>query len=176
MSTTDTAASNEASTDTAPDAQAQTQPGGDDRGEQKPEMSIEDYKSALEKARREAAKYRTERNELRPLADKAREAEEASKSDLQKAQERIAALEAEKHASIVAATRAEVASKHGVPVELVTGDDEEAMVASAAALESFVEQRLANQVKPHLPHVSAVGRDSGRGVDRDAQARQILGL
>lgn len=162
-------------TDTTAAQASQTQPASEANGEQKPEMTIEDYKSALDKARKEAAKYRTERNELRPLADKAREAEEAGKSELQKAQERIAALEAEKHASVLAATRAEIASKHGIPPELVSGEDEESMAASAAAVVAFVEKRLADQGKPHLPYVAAVGRDSS-GADRDAQARAILGL
>lgn len=141
----------------------------------KQEMTIEDYKSALDKARKEAAKYRTERNELRPLAQKAKEAEEAGKSELQKAQERIAALEAEKQATILAATRAELAAKHGVPADLIAGADEDSMVESAAALAAFVEKRLAEKAQPHLPAVGSVGRDSG-GSDRDAQARAILGL
>lgn len=70
------------------------------------EMSVEEYKAALAQARREAAKYRTERNELKPLAAKAKEIEEAGKSELEKAQERIAALEAEKRTSEQAALRA----------------------------------------------------------------------
>lgn len=56
-------------------------------------MTIEDYKSALDKVRREAAKYRKENKELRPLAQRAKEAEEAGKSELLKVQERIAVLE-----------------------------------------------------------------------------------
>ncbi len=46
-------------------------------------------------------RYRTENKELRPLAERAKEAEEAGKSELQKAQERIAALEAEKQESVL---------------------------------------------------------------------------
>ncbi|MBU5625305.1 hypothetical protein [Corynebacterium amycolatum] len=45
-------------------------------------MTIEDYKSALDKVRREAAKYCTENKELRPLAQRSKEAEEAGKSEL----------------------------------------------------------------------------------------------
>ena len=50
-------------------------------------------------------RYRTENKELRPIAERAKEAEEAGKSELQKAQERIAALEAEKQGSVLAAAR-----------------------------------------------------------------------
>lgn len=140
-----------------------------------PEMTVEDYKAALAKARKEAAKYRTERNELRPLADKARQLEEASKTELERAQERIAALEAEKQASELAALRAQVASKHGLPVDVIAGDDEEAMEASAAAIAAVVEKRLTENNQPRLPYVQAVGRE-GTEDDRDATARAILGL
>ncbi|MGJ4070645.1 hypothetical protein ACN4DJ_05825 [Corynebacterium macclintockiae] len=163
-------------TDSTPDATPQAEPARQDHSEaDKPEMTIEDYKSALEKVRKEAARYRTENKELRPLAERAKEAEEAGKSELQKAQERIAALEAEKQESVLAAARAELSAKHGVPADLIFGEDPEAMERSAASLASFVDKRVAEQGTPHLPPVGSVGRASG-GNDRDAQAREILGL
>lgn len=175
MSTNEAAADVPAS-DSTPDAPAQAEPAREDHGaEEKQEMTIEDYKSALEKVRREAAKYRTENKELRPLAERAKESEEAGKSELQKAQERIAALEAEKQASVLAAARAELAAKHGIPGELISGDDAESMAESAAAIAAYVDKRLGESAKPSLPVVESVGRSSG-GVDRDSQARAILGL
>ncbi|QNQ90696.1 hypothetical protein GP475_08645 [Corynebacterium poyangense] len=51
-------------------------------------MTLEDYKNALTKARQEAAKYRTQRNELRPLAAKYREIEEANKTAAEKQTEK----------------------------------------------------------------------------------------
>lgn len=162
--------------DTAADEAAQAEPARQvDGAEEKQEMTIEDYKSALEKVRREAAKYRTENKELRPLAQRAKEAEEAGKSELQKAQERIAALEAEKQESLLAAKRAELSAKFGIPGELISGDDAESMAASAEAVAAYVDKRLGESAKPTLPTVESVGRSSG-GMDRDAQARAILGL
>ena len=146
-----------------------------ERGE-KSEMSVEEYKAALATARREAAKYRTERNELKPLAAKAKEIEEAGKSELEKAQERIAALEAEKRESEQAALRARLAADAGVPAELIAGGTEEEMTASAAALKSFVDEKLAEAGGPKLPAVGAVGRDGGSAIDKDAEARRILGI
>ena len=93
MSTNEAAADVPAS-GSMPNAPAQAEPAREDHGaEEKQEMTIEDYKSALDKVRREAAKYRTENKELRPLAQRAKEAEEAGKSELLKVQERIAVLE-----------------------------------------------------------------------------------
>lgn len=143
---------------------------------EKGEMSVEEYKAALATARREAAKYRTERNELKPLAQKAKEIEEAGKSELEKAQERIAALEAEKRTSEQAALRARLAADAGVPPELIAGGTEEEMTASAAALKSFVEKALSEAGGPKLPAVGAVGRDGGSAIDKDAEARRILGI
>ena len=83
---TNEAAANVPASDSTPDTPAQAEPAREDHGaEEKQEMTIEDYKSVLEKVRREAAKYRTENKELRPLAQCSKEVEEAGKSDLQKA-------------------------------------------------------------------------------------------
>ena len=85
MSTNEAAVDVPAS-DSMPNTPAQAEPARENHGaEEKQEMTIEDYKSALEKVRREAAKYRTGNKELRPLAQRAKEAEEAGKSELQKA-------------------------------------------------------------------------------------------
>ena len=155
------------------------EPQGESKGEQvagdaaddKPEMPREDLLAALAKSRRQAAKYRVERNELRPLADKARELEEAGKSELQKAQERIAALEAEKQAGELEAERLQIAAKHGLPAELVTGADAEAMESMASALAAYVGEKLEEKSKPRFPVVKAVGRESG-GIDPDARVEK----
>lgn len=68
MSTNEAAADAQA-VDSTPDAQAQAEPARETHGaEEQQEMTIEDYKSALETVRREAAKYRTKNKELRPLS------------------------------------------------------------------------------------------------------------
>lgn len=175
MSTNEAPADAQA-TDSTPDEAAQAEPARPDSGaEEQQEMTIEDYQSALEKVRKEAARYRTENKELRPQVEKAREAEQASRSELLKAQERMAALEAEKLASELAATRAELSAKFGIPGELISGGDAESMNASAEAVAAYVEKRVEDAMKPNSIYVSSVGRSS-ESTDRDSRARAILGL
>ncbi|MBC6763206.1 MULTISPECIES: hypothetical protein [Corynebacterium] len=105
MSTNEAAADVPAS-DSTPDAPAQAEPARENHGaEEKQEMTIEDYKSALDKVRREAAKHRTENKEPRPLAQRAKEGEEAGKSELQKAHMAQLGLEVARHESKATAPR-----------------------------------------------------------------------
>lgn len=92
----------------------------------------------------EAAKWKelARKNEARAKenADKAKrfdEIEEASKSELEKAQARIADLERATAEANAARTRSEIARTKGVPVELLTGTDEESLNAQADALLAF---------------------------------------
>lgn len=78
--------------------------------------------------------------ELEPVAAKAVELEEASKSELQKAQERAEAAEKALAAATATAARAEVAAAKGVPVALLSGDTREALEASADALLAFRDE------------------------------------
>lgn len=59
----------------------------------------------LEKVRRETAKYRTEDKELRPLSQRAKEAEETGKSELQKPHMAQLGLEVARHESKATAPR-----------------------------------------------------------------------
>lgn len=123
--------------------------------------------------RKEAAKYRNERNELKPLADKYADLEESKKSELEKAQERIAALEQEANAAKSQAVKAQVASETGVPIELLPDGDEESLRAHAERLVEWGSKSV-DASKPKAPHVPTVGREGGD--DRDAYARKILGI
>ena len=78
--------------------------------------------------------------ELEPVAAKAVELEEASKSELQKAQERAEAAERALADATATAVRAEVAAAKGVPVALLSGDTREALEASADALLAFRDE------------------------------------
>ena len=78
--------------------------------------------------------------ELEPVAAKAVELEEASKSELQKAQERAEAAERALAEATATAARAEVAAAKGVPVALLSGDTREALEASADALLAFRDE------------------------------------
>lgn len=157
------------------DEQQTPQPQGDGNADDSQDMSLDDYKSALASARKEAAKYRVKAKELQPLADKAREDEQAKKTELEKAQELIEQLQAEKLANQRDAIRAQLAAKFSVPAEVIVGDDEESMTSSAQKIADFVDSKLKEAGTPRLPIVKSPGRESD-GQDRDAIARQVLGI
>lgn len=104
------------------------------------------------------------------------EAEEARKSELQRAQEATARLEAElgdlKRKAELDAARARVAKKTGVPESLVTGDDEESMTEFAKAVAAFAKPDPA----PRMPGAGKFAGDGAAEPDaRLALARQMFG-
>ena len=113
----------------------------------------------VEKLRKEAAKYRNQAKELEPLAQKMRELEESKKTDLEKAHERIAELEADAAAAKTQAVRAQVAAANGVPVDLLPAQgDEEALTSAAQALVAWAKKQ--SPEKKPMPVSNAVGNDS----------------
>ena len=78
---------------------------------------------------------------LKQKADKLDEIDEKSKSDLQKATEKAAALEAElnglKKSEKIRAIREKVSSETGVPANFLTGETEEACTEQAKALDAW---------------------------------------
>lgn len=88
---------------------------------------------------RERSKF-SDYDELKAKAARLSELEEASKSELQKAQERAEAAEKALAAATVTAARAEVAAAKGVPLALLSGDTREALEASADALLAFRDE------------------------------------
>lgn len=89
---------------------------------------------------RERAKF-ADYEALKAKADKFDKAEEAAKSELQKAQEQAAAYKAQLDAKTrelaAAAARSKVSSETGVPANLLTGETEEACKAQAEALHAW---------------------------------------
>ena len=79
--------------------------------------------------------------EIKAKAAKFDEAEEANKSELQKAVERANNLEAElnglKKTEEVRQTREKIATETGIPAHLLTGDTEEACKAQAEAIKAY---------------------------------------
>lgn len=88
---------------------------------------------------RERSKF-SDYDELKAKAARLSELEEASKSELQKAQERAEAAERALADATATAARAEVAAAKGVPVALLSGDTKEALEASADALLAFRDE------------------------------------
>ena len=79
--------------------------------------------------------------EIKAKAAKFDEAEEANKSELQKAMERANNLEAElnglKKSEEIRQTRERIATETGIPANLLTGDTEESCKAQAEAIKAF---------------------------------------
>lgn len=114
---------------------------------------------------RERAKY-GDYEAIKAKADKLDQMEEASKSELQKATDRAAKLQAEldgmKKANEIRSMRDEVAKKTGLPVdmmEFLTGTDEEACMAQA--------KKLVERVKPSgFPTVKDSGETRTPGITK----------
>lgn len=90
-----------------------------------------------ERAARLIGKLRQEIEDLRPLATKAKELEDAQKSEQQRLMERAEAAESERRRLESAVHRLRIAAKNGIPEELaeLLGDgDEESLEARAKAL------------------------------------------
>ena len=103
---------------------------------EKPEMTIDDYKAALAEVRAEAAASRVELKELRPIAEKYKEIQDAEKTELQRAQE---ALEAERTRATqldVELKRAQALAKYGITEDNadLLGSDPEKFEANAKRL------------------------------------------
>lgn len=96
-------------------------------------------------------------DEIKAKADEYDKLEEANKSELQKASERIAALEAElgakNKAEEVRVIRDKVATEIGIPVNLLTGETEEACVEQANAIKAYAT--------PNYPTVKDAGEVTG---------------
>ena len=117
---------------------------------------------------REKAKYEGF-DELKAKAEKYDELEEANKSELQKASERVASLEAELESvrknEQIRAIRDKVATETGIPANLLTADTEEACAEQAKAIKEFAT--------PTYPNVRDAGELTGTSkVDTRTQFAQ----
>lgn len=127
--------------------QAQTPPeGGQEQPQEKaggePKLTYEQALAELERTRKEAAGYRVERNELRPLAEKFREQQEANKTEEQKTAEKLAALERENRKLQLQTVRATAATTAGVDAALLKGDSEEEITEHATAIKAAIDQAV----------------------------------
>lgn len=151
------------------DAGAQEASGTTDEAQQ--EKTPEFYERELKKARQDAAKYRTKYQEVRPLADKYKQHEEENKTELEKAQERIAELEKTNHEMSCQAAKSKISQETGVPADLIPDGDEETMAGFAERMSKWLDEKTASK-HSSLPRVGSAGVDSRDG--REAQARKLL--
>lgn len=96
-----------------------------------------------DRLQRERQKYAgmADYDQLKEKAGKYDELQEASKTELQKATERVTALQKEldgmKHEASVRTIRSKIAAEKGIPESLLTGDTEEACTQQADAILAF---------------------------------------
>lgn len=109
-----------------------------------------------ERLAREKAKYEGF-DEIKAKAEKYDSLEEANKSELQKASEKVASLEAElasrEKADKIRAIRDKVSAESGVPVNLLTADTEEDCIEQARAIKEYAT--------PNYPNVRDAGEVKG---------------
>lgn len=116
-----------------------------ENGNETPKTFTQEEVNAIvaERLDRERKKY-DGFDELKAKAAKFDEIEEANKSELQKANERAQALEAElsgmKKADAIRNLREKVAKETGVPANLLSGDDEDSCKAQAEAIKEYVNK------------------------------------
>lgn len=175
----DTPAHNDAENTATNPADPGGQEANQDRKEAKAgdgEMTLEDYKNALTKARQEAAKYRTQRNELRPLAAKYREIEEANKTAAEKQAEKIQALEAENRRMKLEAEKALIAQKFNLDPALIHGDNQQALEDHAQALRAVIDQAIqdAAGATPYAPTVPGERAGGAPATEADWLRNQLL--
>jgi hypothetical protein len=131
---------NDQQTEAAPEAEEQ----------QSEDLSPEALRKQLEKARKDAAGYRTKLRELEPIAAKAKELEDAQKSEAQKLTERAELAERTASEAQREMSRLRVLSEINLPADLhefVIGDTEDEMRAKAQKLQGqFAAERSAVDV------------------------------
>ncbi|MFR7746835.1 MAG: hypothetical protein ACLU06_05370 [Eggerthellaceae bacterium] len=114
------------------------------------------------------------------LAEKAKaydEAQEAQKSEVQKAQEKIAQLESDikkrDEADKQREMRAKVAKETGIPESLIQGTDEESMKAYAAQVAEFA--KVQTPAAPKDPNPGKFSSGEGTNDEQREFARALLG-
>lgn len=152
-------------TENIQDVNATTQTAPETEAEQTPKTFTQEDVNRIVANR--VSKY-SDYEELKAKAAKFDEAEEAQKTELEKAQERANKLQSEldgiKAAEELRAMREEVSKETGVPARLLAGDTREACMAQAKAISEYA--------KPSYPQV----KDAGETPVPSASKEDILAI
>lgn len=163
---------------TAPQAQAEDAP---EAPQAEPKAEQFDEARALEKIRKansEAANLRKRLQELEPLAAKAKELEEAGKTEQQRLEERASAAEREREELAAQVARLTVAARYSIPAELIdllgagTADEIESrakLLAERIGTPASPSSRPVESLKP------GAAPANGKPQDPDAWLRQMAG-
>jgi hypothetical protein len=114
-----------------------------------------DLTAEVEKWKTLARKNEARAKENSAAAKRLAEIEEAGKSEAQKAQDRIAALERELESTRTTALRSRIQAKHGISDEdaelFLTGSDEDTLTKQAERLAERVADRKKGGLGPYVP-------------------------
>ena len=111
------------------------------KAEEKPARSPEEYEAEIQKLRKEAASWRTKLREAEPVLKAHQEAEEAQKTELQRAQEALQQEREQRTQMEQGYTRLELAVQYNIPpddIDLIGSGSREEMEARAARLGQLV--------------------------------------
>lgn len=145
---------------TEPATEQQPDPGqapqADPPADEKAIDSLPDWaRSELTRARSDAAKYRTKVRELEPAAEKARQLEEAQKTEQQRLEERAATAERERQDALNEVMRYRVAAQHGITaddIDLLGSGSEDQMTAKAQRIAAlYAQQNRTTAPNPSRP-------------------------
>lgn len=106
------------------------------------EMTLETAQAQIDKLRKEAARYRNERNELKSDAEAWREKQESEKTEMQRLQERVEASERELESERTQRLKLDVANEYGIKqadLDLLGSGDRETLAARAERLAALYE-------------------------------------
>lgn len=141
---------------TAPEASQQQQPEQSDTPQNADTLPAW-ARESLTKANREAAQYRSQVNELKPLADQFRALEEASKSEAERLAEQAATAQRDAEAARAEAIRYKVAATHNIGVDhfdLLGSGTEEEITARAEKISALLSAQAAITNPPATPPVT----------------------
>lgn len=139
-----------------------------------PWASPEAARNEIEKLRRESASWRTKVRELEPLAKRAADQDEATKSEVQKALDRATQAESVAQAAQLDSARLRAASAHGLSetqANRLTGTTPDELMADAKAFAAELGV-TANGRKP--ADLKQGTRGSSTAADPDAWLRKMV--
>ena len=151
----------------------------DEQGSSTPWTDPESARREIERLRRENAGWRTKLREVEPIVEQWRQLEEASKTDLQRLEERATAAERERDELRAQAARLRAAAEFGIPADLVdllgTGDDEQIKARAKVLAERLgAAQAAPPRVRPVEALRSGAAPSSDGPPDANAWFRGFL--
>lgn len=134
----------------------------------------------IEKLRRENASWRTKYNDAKPVLEQFKQLEEASKTDLQRHEERAVTAEKERDELRTNLARMTAATKHSIPADLVdllgSGSEEDIEARAELLAKKLQATAPASNGRPvESLRPGAAPGDASSNADPNAWLRRALG-